>query len=211
MKPTVVCLLFLGFVLARAEDRVLLARFELKEVGERWFAGSAKRAAAPSQVLALYRSAPGVGPIAEFVEVEETLGDRTSRSRLSTAAAGRLLDLFESVSLPSIDYQKHFEALAKAPPEARRGMAWLPDGGGARRELIELRTGERVARFEIWSPDVCLYSHPSDEVARLVYRLIEGCGSAIGADIVFLRRPNQSPEPTAMSVTPPAAQEPRQP
>jgi hypothetical protein len=128
MKPTVFCLLLLAVVSVRAQDRVLLARFELKDVAGEKPAGSA----APSQVVAFYRSALGAGPMSEFVEIDATLGDKTSRSRLSNAAAGRLLDLFESVSLPSIDYQKHFEALTKVPAsdlvrELRE--RWGPDHG----------------------------------------------------------------------------------
>jgi hypothetical protein len=187
MKPILFCFLLLGLAAMRAQDCVLLARFELTGGGNEYVVPNSVR---PANVVALYRSAPNAGPMLAFVEVETTFGDRTSRSRLSNAAAGRLLDLFESLSLPDIDYQKHFETLAKAPPETRRGIAWLPDAGGARRESIELRTKDRVVRFEIWSPEVCLYSHPSDEIAQLVYRLIDGCSSAIGSPAVFLERSN---------------------
>ena len=211
MKRILVWILvvFLASV-AHAEIRVLLARFELKGLAGEQPPGNKLQ----TRVVELYRSAQGTGTLAEFVEVETTLGDKVTRRRLSNAAGGRLLDIFESVSLPNIDYQKHFEELAKAAPEARRGIGWLPDGGGARRELIEVRTKNRVARFEIWSPEICFYSHPSDRIAQLVFRLVDGCSSAIGAATVFVsssEEPNQSSEPTAMSVTPPAAQEPRQP
>ena len=47
----------------------------------------------------------------------------------------------------------------------------------------------------------------TDFVARIVYDCVLN-GEMVTA---HRRRPNQTPEPTAMSVTPPAAQEPRQP
>jgi hypothetical protein len=57
-------------------------------------------------------------------------------------------------------------------------------------------------------------------MAGPVFYLTEGIGAVIGAGVGMVigftvarrkERPNQSPEPTAMSVTPPAAQESRQP
>jgi len=200
MKTALIWIAFLSLIAARADDRFLLARFELKDVGGERPVGSA---AGPAQIVTLYRSALGAAPFAEFVDVETSLGERTSSRRLSNSAAGRLLDIFESTSLPDVDFQKHFEDLAKSAPEARRGIAWLPDGGGARRELIEIRTKDRIARFEIWSPEVCFYSHPSDRIAQLVFRILDGCSSAIGAETVFVSssiEPNHSPEPTSGAV-----------
>jgi len=182
MKAALVCFTLLGLISARADDRLLLARFELKDVAGEKPVGSAS----PVRIVTFYRSALGAGPLEEFVEIETTSGRRVTSRRLSNAAAGRLLDIFESTTLPDVDYQKHFEELAKAAPEARRGVAWLPEGGGARRELIEIRTKDRVARFEIWSPEVCLYGHPSDRIAQLIVRIVDGCSSAIGAETVFV-------------------------
>jgi hypothetical protein len=183
MKAMFFCVAAVGLLSSgRAENRVLLARFELMDLAVERPVGMA----APSRGVALYRSVRGVSPLAEFVEVVTIAGEKVATRRLSAAAAGRLLDAFESAMLPDIDFQKHFDEAAKMPAEARRGIAWLPGGGGALRVMIELNTANRTARFEIWSPEVCFYSHPSDQASQVVYRLVEACSCAIGSGAVFL-------------------------
>jgi hypothetical protein len=44
-----------------------------------------------------------------------------------------------------------------------------------------------------------------------IIALVAACQKSVADYFVASKRPNQAPEPTAMSVTPPAAQEPRQP
>jgi hypothetical protein len=211
MKAALLYFAFVGLVLiGRAEDRVLLARFEREGIAAERSAGPVL----PKRAIAFYRSAPAVAPLAEYVEVETMLGSQVVARRISNPAAGQLIDAFESASLPEIDYQKHFDELAKAPPEARRGIAWLPDGGGAVRVRIELHASARTAVFEIWSPEVCFYSHPSDRLAQSVYRLVQACGYAVGSGMVFLSSaelPNQAAQSTPPAVTPLAGQEARQP
>lgn len=182
MKPTIVAILALLLSSALlGDERVILARFELMAVADIEEVGTPH----PRKAVVFYRSPVGTAPLAEFVNVEVIDGQNVSTHRLTPWATGRLLDAFEAAQLPEIDYQKHFKQLQNAFPESRRGLARL-ERGGAYQVKIELHTRNRTIGFELWSPNLVFYGHPSDAVGSAVYRLIEECICAIGSDRIFL-------------------------
>ena len=162
-----------------AADRTVIARFELLRVAVEKPVGIPQQ----KQVVTFYFT-PGT-PMTETVDVETTQDEKTTKLRLSVSAAGRLLNVFDQVQLPDIDYQKYFEVLQNKEAKARRGIAWLPEGGGAREVSVLLRSKGRTIAFQLWSADIAFYSHPEDETAAVVARLIDACGCALGSREIF--------------------------
>jgi len=78
------------------------------------------------------------------------------------------------------------------------------------RKAMDLRQESYLVTFESFGSTVIRLASPVTQLERSGPHMIAVCPRHREV-IAVERRPNQTPEPTAMAVTPPAAQEPRQP
>lgn len=151
MKTYIAMLIFSFAVAAFASERTLLARFEVTAGA---FEGRLK-----AREAVIFYSKDGQ------VEVEQIGGKRNDGPvPLGDFSSRALLERLQRVKLPALDYQKHFDALAKQPKRPDHSVISL-DGQEVE---VEMMVGGVHVLFRVWNPDGFLWSHDDDKAVVAV-------------------------------------------
>jgi hypothetical protein len=153
-----------GTLLA-AEEPALLVRFEVTN-------GSSEDKALQKR-LSLHLNG-------KIVEGERVDGSRSEKIRIGSFESDRLTSHLDGLAFSKIDYQAHFDMLAKQPLLGGQVVVL----GGEEVE-VELHVKEVIVKFRMWNPDVFFANHCDDEVAAKVKAAIDAIVLELGKPLVF--------------------------
>jgi len=155
---------------AAADGRLLLARFEV-------LSGALEGRLEERQAVIFYTRGG---------EVEiERIGKPKSYAPMpiGSLSSKRLLERLKKIEFPEIDYQKHFDALARRPVRPGKSVVSLD---GAQIEVEMNVNGTRVF-FRMWNPDGFLYSHDDDRAASAVNAAVEAFVLSVGKSVIYFQ------------------------